>query len=141
MRILNMSKIDSEYPKRCECENCGAELEYDREDQYVGIYGINFVKCPNCGDEVDITNKDTKRTIKMTWNTTFNHTCSDSAIDISDERIQEMIDRTCAELKGEDVGYYFTMATGNTLVIGVKNPDSTTVYVTKDYYEDVIFKE
>ena len=141
MKILNLSKIDSEYPKRCECPNCDAELEYDREDEWVGIFGINFVKCPNCGYEIDVTDKDTKRAIKMTWGATFDHTCSNSAINISDEQIQEMIDRTCAELKGEDVGYYFTTATGNTLVVGVKNSDSTTVYVTKDYYEDVIFQD
>lgn len=141
MKILNLNKIDGEYPKRCECENCGAELEYDKEDEWAGIYGIDFVRCPNCGYEIDVTDKDTKRAVKMTWNKTFCHTCSNSAINISDEQIQEIIDRTCAELKSEDAGYYFTTATGNTLVVGVKNSGSTTVYVTKDYYEDVIFKE
>ena len=77
----------------------------------------------------------------MIWGTTFDHTTSYNSVDISDDRIQEMIDRAYNELKGEDAGYYFTTATGNTLVVGVKNADSTTVYVTKDYYEDVIFKE
>lgn len=141
MRILNTNKIDSEYPKRCECPDCGAELEYDREDEYIGIFGINFVNCPNCGYEIDVNDKDTKRTIKMTWNKTFCHTCSDNGVEISDERIQEMVDRTYNELKDENDGYYFTLATGNTLVVGLKNPDTTTVYVTKDYYEDTIFKD
>lgn len=140
MKILNLNKIDSEYPKRCECENCGAELEYDREDEYVGIFGINFVNCPNCGYEIDVT-KDTERTIKMTWNKTFNHTSSNNSVEVSDDDIQMMIDRVYNGVNDEKDGYFYTTATGNTLVIGVKNPDSTTVYVTKDYYEDVIYKE
>ena len=141
MKILNLNKIDSEYPKRCECENCGAELEYDKEDEWVGIFGINFVNCPNCGYEIDITDASVERTVKMTWNKTFAHTSSDNSVEISDEQIQEMVDRVYNGVKNESDGYFYTNATGNTLVVGVKNSDSTTVYVTKDYYEDVIFKE
>ncbi len=135
MKILNLNKIDSEYPKRCECENCGAELEYDREDEYVGIYGINFVKCPNCGYEVNVT-KDTERTIKMTWNKTFCHTSSNNSVEVSDDDIQKMIDRVYNGVNDEKDSYFYTTAIGNTLVVGVKDSDSTTVYVTKDYYED-----
>ena len=140
MRILKANKIDSEYPKRCTCENCGAELEYDREDEYVGIFGINFVNCPNCGYEIDVT-KDTERTIKMTQNKTFHHTCSDNSVEVSDDDIQKMIDRVYDGLKDGNDGYFYTTATGNTLVVGVKTSDFATVYVTKDYYEDVIYKE
>lgn len=141
MKILNLNKIDSEYPKRCECENCGAESEYDKEDEWVGIYGIDFVRCPNCGYEIDITDASVERTVKMTWNKTFAHTSSDNSVEISDDDIQQMIDRVYNGVKNESDGYFYTNATGNTLVVGVKNSDSTTVYVTKDYYEDVIFKE
>lgn len=140
MKILNLNKIDSEYPKRCTCENCGVELEYDKEDEYTGIFGINFVNCPNCGYEIDVTNTNTERTIKMTWNKTFRHTCSDNSVEVSDDDIQKMIDRVYDGLKDENDGYSYT-ATGNTLVVGLKNSDATTVYVTKDYYEDVIYKE
>lgn len=141
MKILNLNKIDSEYPKRCECENCGAELEYDKEDKWVGIYGIDFVRCPNCGYEIDVTDASVERTVKMTWNKTFAHTSSDNSVEISDDDIQQMIDRVYNGVKNESDGYFYTNATGNTLVVGVKNSDSTTVYVTKDYYEDIIFKE
>ena len=140
MKILNLNKVDSEYPKRCTCENCGAELEYDKEDEWVGIFGINFVRCPNCGYEIDVT-KDTERTIKMTWNKTFCHTSSNNSVEVSDDDIQKMIDRVYDGLKDENDGYFYTTSIGNTLVVGVKNPNSTTVYVTKDYYEDVIYKE
>lgn len=141
MKILNLNKIDSEYPKRCECENCGAELEYDREDEWVGIYGIDFVRCPNCGYEIDVTDASVERTVKMTWNKTFAHTSSDNSVEISDDDIQQMIDRVYNGVKNKSDGYFYTNATGNTLVVGVKNSDSTTVYVTKDYFEDVIYKE
>lgn len=140
MKILNLNKIDSAYPKRCTCENCGAELEYDKEDEFTGIFGINFVLCPNCNNDIDVTNANTKRTIKMIWNKTFAHTFSDNSVEVSDDDIQKMIDRVYNGLKDENDGYFYTISTGDTLVIGLKNPDSTTVYVTKDYYEDVIYK-
>lgn len=141
MRVIKSNTIDDEYPKRCECPNCSAELEYDREDEWVGIFGINFVRCPNCGYEIDVTDKDTKRLVKMTWDYTFAHTSSDNSVEVSDDNIQQMVDRVYDGVKNEKDGYFYTNATGNTLVVGIRTSDSTKVYVTKDYYEDVIFTD
>ena len=51
MRLIKSNNIEPEYPKRHTCEECGAELEYDKKDVHIGWMGCEYVTCPACGSE------------------------------------------------------------------------------------------
>lgn len=37
------------YPRKLECYECDSELEYEKDDLEVGVYGAMHVRCPLCG--------------------------------------------------------------------------------------------
>lgn len=39
MRVIKATN-SNEWPKRCECDNCGTMLEYDKKDEYVLVCQI-----------------------------------------------------------------------------------------------------
>lgn len=45
MRLIKSNNIEPEYPKRHVCDECGAELEYDKEDVHIGWMGCECVTC------------------------------------------------------------------------------------------------
>lgn len=141
MRLIKSNNIESEYPKRHVCDECGAELEYDKEDVYIGWMGCEYVTCPNCNCETMV---DGKRIMPPTWKTTFHHTCANTgAVDIKDAEIQKYVDEVIKNLCSDKrkPGEFCLTGTGNLLVLGVKWEDSADVYVTKDYWEDSINPE
>ena len=49
MKVIKKNEVEtSEYPKRIVCDHCGAELEYDKDDEFVGIWGMKCITCPEC---------------------------------------------------------------------------------------------
>lgn len=141
MRLIKSNNIESEYPKRHICEECGAELEYDKEDTYIGWMGCEYVTCPACGREIMVADQRVQPT---TWKATFRHTSSETgAVDIEDVKIKEYVDKAVKSLCSEkwNPGEFYIMRTGNFLVLGIKWKDGVSIYVTKDYWEDNIVPE
>ena len=60
---------------------------------------------------------------------------------ISDKNIQEMVNKVVDNIKRADVGDFYSMATGDTMVVALKNEDSTDIIVAKDYWEDTLTDE
>lgn len=56
MRIITPA-TNSEWPKRHTCLQCKAELEYEKDDVYVGVYGLEYIECLNCGTENVVNEK------------------------------------------------------------------------------------
>ena len=136
MRILN-SNQDKNWPKRCTC-NCGAELEYNKEDVHIGWMGCEYVTCPACDRETMIGEC---RVQPPTWKTTFHHTSVETgAVDIKDAEIQEYVNKVIKNLCSDKwkSGEFCVTGTGNLLVLGIKWEDNVDIYVTKDYWEDSI---
>ena len=141
MRLIKSNNIKSEYPKRHTCDECGAELEYDKEDVHIGWMGCEYVTCPACGRETMVGEC---RVQPPTWKTTFYHTSTETgAVDIKDTEIQVYVDRVVKSLCSEKwkPGEFYITSTGNLLVLGVKWEDGVDIYVTKDYWEDNIAPE
>ena len=137
MKVIKKNEVEtSEYPKRIVCEHCGAELEYDRDDEFVGLWGMKCVTCPECNEDCFVSDH---RVEPPNWKTTFDHTNSDSAVAIDDEEIQEYIDKCYARLTSDDwtPGDHCLTGSGDTMIFGVKYEDEIRVFVTRDYYEDV----
>ena len=136
MKVIKKNEVEtSEYPKRIVCEHCGAELEYDRDDEFVGLWGMKCITCPECNEDCFVSDH---RVEPPNWKTTFDHTNSDSAVAIDDEEIQEMVDKCYERLMSPEweAGEFYITMMGDTFVFGVKFEDEVNVYVTRDYWED-----
>ena len=141
MRLIKSNNTESEYPKRHICDNCGAELEYDKEDTYVGWMGCEYVTCPACDGETAVSDQ---RVQPPTWKATFRHISAETGVvDIEDVKIKEYVDRAVKSLCFEKwkPGEFYATGTGSLLVVGIKWEDGVEVYVTKDYWEDNIIPE
>lgn len=141
MRLIKSNNIESEYPKRHICDECGAELECDKEDVHIGWMGCEYVTCPACGSETMVNDQ---RVQPPTWKTTFHHTNSETgAVDIEDDKIREYVNEAVKSLCSEKLkpGEFYITRTGNLLVLGIKWKDGVDIYVTKDYWEDSITPE
>ena len=141
MRLIKSNNIESEYPKRHICEECGAELEYDKEDVHIGWMGFECVTCPACDSETMVSDQ---RVQPPTWKTTFHHTSiKTGAVDIEDVKIQEYVDDAVKHLCSDEwkPGEFYVRGTGNLLIVGIKWKDNVEIYVTKDYWEDSIASE
>lgn len=140
MRVIKTIAKNDEYPKRVLCENCGANLEYEKEDEFIGWMGCKNVICPECGDATFVT----ERVVKPTWNATFNHTSTEyGAKEIGNEKTQKYIDEVVSSLVNCNEEFtHHVMVCGNTLVVGIKcGDDGIDIYVTKDYYGDMLAME
>lgn len=141
MRLIKSNNIESEYPKRHVCDECGAELEYDKGDVHIGWMGCEYVTCPACDRETMVGEC---RVQPPTWKTTFYHTSIETgAVDIKDVEIKEYVNKAVKSLCSEKwkPGEFYATSTGNLLIVGIKWEDGVEVYVTKDYWEDNIAPE
>lgn len=141
MRLIKSNNIESEYPKRHVCDECGAELEYNKEDTHIGWMGCEYVTCPACDKETMVSDQ---RVQPPAWKTTFYHTSTETgAVDIEDVKIQEYVDKAVKSLCSDEwkPGEFYITGTGNLLVLGIKWEDGIDIYVTKDYWEDSIAPE
>lgn len=137
MKVIK-SRLSTTEPKRCICEECGAELEYEPHDTHVGWMGVDYVTCPECGRDTMVGEK---RKAKPTWPLTFHNTCKENGtVDLAEEAVQDMVDKVVEALKESDEEWTYAMTScGTVLVFGCKSNDGIEVYVTKDYWEDMIF--
>lgn len=141
MRLIKSDNIESEYPKRHICDECGAEFEYDKEDTHIGWMGCEYVTCPTCGSEIMVGES---RVWPPTWKATFYHHNAETCKNINDDKVQGIIGQTFRVLKSADCddGESYITSVGNLLVFGIKHDEGEIeVFVTKDYYTDTLFSE
>lgn len=141
MRLIATNIATSEWPKRHNCENCGAELEYDEVDVHIGWMGCEYVTCPNCNGESMVGDK---RIQAPTWNVTFRHNNVDNCIDVKDVEIQEYINKAVNLLSSDECedGDSYCLTTGNLVVAGWKHDDGEIdLMVSKDFWEDSVMPE
>ena len=136
MKVIKKNEVEtSEYPKRIVCDHCGAELEYDKDDEYIGQWGMRCVTCPECMRDVFVSDH---RVEPPKWYATFDHVDSATAKELKNEDIQEYIDNCYKYLMNEaKQGDFYMTGSGDTMVFGVRYEDTVDLYVTRDYYEDV----
>ena len=136
MKVIKKNEVKtSEYPKRIVCEHCDAELEYDRDDEFVGLWGMKCITCPECNEDCFVSDH---RVEPPNWKATFDHVNSATAKELKNEDIQEYIDNCYKYLMNEaKPGDFYMTGSGDTMVFGFRYEDTVDLYVTRDYYEDV----
>ena len=126
---------------KVKCDECGAQLELEESDTYVGPYGCNYVDCPECGYDILVEAIPdvglTEHNIEFPKH--FRKT-SATAINIGDSTLQEWIRECLEKIKQDDAGDHWMMASGNAVVIILKFEDEYEIYVAKDYWECSIFR-
>ena len=122
--------------KEITCPNCENLLSYEKEDVEIGHYGCQCVTFHECGEKILITGE---RIMPPTFPQTFDHFCSGKKISYKD--IQGMVNKVVDNIKKADVGDFYTMATGDTMVVVLKYEDSIDIIVAKDYWEDTLTDE
>ena len=122
--------------KEITCPNCENLLSYEKEDVEIGHYGCECITCPECGEEILITGK---RIMPPTFPQTFYHFGSGKKI--SDKNIQEMINEVVDNIKIANVGDFYSISSGDAMVVALKDEDSTDIIVAKDYWEDTLTDE
>ena len=136
MKVISRNETkETGYPKRIICDHCGAELEYDKDDEFIGQWGIRAVCCPECMKDVFVSDH---RVEPPNWKATFDHVNSATAKELKNEEIQEYIDNCYKFLMNEaKPGDSYMTGSGDTMVFGFRYEDAVDLYVTRDYYEDV----
>ena len=122
--------------KEITCPNCENLLSYEKEDVEIGHYGCEFITCPECGEKILSTGE---LVMPPTFPLAFYHFSDGKKI--SDKNIQEMVNKVVDNIKIANVGDFYSMATGDTMVVALKNEDSTDIIVAKDYWEDTLTDE
>ena len=118
------------------CPNCENLLLYGKEDVKIGYLGCESITCPECGTEMLTTGE---RVMPPTFPRTFFH-FGDGA-KASDKDIQEMVNKVVDNIKTADVGDFYNISVGDTMVVALKYEDNIDVIVTKDYWEDTLTDE
>lgn len=136
MKVIKKNEVEtSEYPKRTICEHCGVELEYDKDDEFIGLWGMKCITCPECNEDCFVSDH---RVEPPNWKATFDYINSATAKELKNEDIQEYIDNCYKYLMNEaKPGDFYMTGSGDTMVFGFRYEDTVDLYVTRDYYEDV----
>jgi hypothetical protein len=148
MKVLknNFDKIDAmetinPYPRKHECLDCGSELEYDKSDIYIGVYGASHIKCPLCGYENMLD--DNENNLKLTKSNIefpihFAH--HNNGLDVCNNEIKKYINEAIEYFRRNKEADYCYYGTGNTMVyvFRLDGDEEYEVVVTKDYYDTYI---
>ena len=118
------------------CPTCENLLLYGKEDVKIGYLGCESITCPECGTEMLTTGE---RIMPPTFPRTFFH-FGDST-KASDKDTQEMVNKAVNNIKTAEVGDFYSISSGDTMVVALKDEDSTDIIVTKDYWEDTLTNE
>lgn len=124
-------------PNEVTCDNCGAVLCYEPTDVRIGYMGYEVVDCPECGEDVPVSEE---RVAPPNFPITFHHTDPNGEMvkNLSNGEVQQYVDEIVKKTKCLNAGEFTYIATGDTMVIGLKHEDETDIIVAKGYYEDVI---
>ena len=135
--------IENPYPRKVTCERCGSELEYEKSDVRIGVYGCSIVDCPLCGEEILLDDGGLTLTKdNVEFPTHFSHTSSENAVDVfNNETIKKYIHKAIDYLrKYNDETHYGGHITGNLYIEVDKwsGDENYEVTVSKDFYNTYI---
>lgn len=131
------------YPRNLVCEKCCSELEYNKEDIKIGVYGVAYLDCPLCNHENMIDDEGIDLTVdNVEFPTHFYRTSKeDGAIDCcNNEEVRACIKKAIKYFRENKEEFYWFTEHGN-LHVNVTRWDgdkSYCVHVTNNYYTTYI---
>lgn len=130
------------YPRNLICDNCGSELEYEKSDMRMGVFGCMHLECPCCG--YDNMLEDNEKNIVLTadnveFPTHFWHTSVETgAVDCcNNEYVKRYITEGIEYLRKHRDEHDIGFQSGNLYVdVGKNDYDKEyIIIVANDYYE------
>lgn len=132
---LPENKSANKRPVITTCPHCQYTISYTEDEvervdnESMGIF------CPQCGGVIEI-----KHIEPFTFPATFYHI--ENGASLTDEEIQNRVNIIKRQLQQEvEVGEFTFIATGDTIIFGLKFEDEDNIIVAKNYWEDSVFKE
>lgn len=114
------------------CPHCNAVLEYTDEDIDTLIDGYGF-ECPYCHKDIVIEEYLTEPVFPKAF---YHFGDSKNAVHILDNEIQEWVDAVYADLKNSKKDFDCnSIASGDSIVFGIKGEEGITIWVAKNYWE------
>ena len=132
------------YPRNLVCEKCGSELEYNKEDVRIGVFGVAYLDCPLCnhenmtddGDGIDLTVNNVE------FPTHFHYTSKDKgAVDCcNNEEVRKCIKKAIEYFRENKEEFYWFTEHGNLHVDVTRwtGDETYCVHVTNNYYTTYI---
>lgn len=156
MKILvdNYKKVNVEedikettptYPRKCVCENCSSELEYEKSDLRIGAYGAVYLDCPCCGRDNLLDSHEDEITLtadNIEFPTHFHRTSTETgAVDMcNNEEIKKLIQSAIKYFRKNKDEHCWDSQCGN-LYLSVRRYSGDEDYeinVTNNYYSTYI---
>ena len=119
------------------CPNCQYTISYT-EDEVERVENDSLgVICPNCNESIVLEHIE-----PFTFPDTFYHFGTrESSVCLNDNEVQHYVDIVKRKLQQEcQVGDYTFTGSGDTMVFGFKFEDEDVIYVSKNYWEDSVFR-
>ena len=119
------------------CPHCQYTISYTEDEvERVENDGLGII-CPHC-EELIIT----EHIAPFTFPDTFYYFGADEGVVcLSDEEVQEYVDIVKRKLQQEcQVGEFTCISSGDTMVVGFKSEDEDNIIVSKNYWEDSVFR-
>lgn len=134
IKVINKKEEPKIY--KITCDECGAELEYEKNDTYIGALGGRELICLVCNktvfiDEIEGIDLDSNN---IEFPTHFMK-LSDEAVDIGDEKIQEWVQKCLKNIENNPEDGFYIAGSGDTVVIALNFEDERDIYVAKKYWE------
>ena len=147
MKVLKRNDVSNEvFPFTAVCNECGSELEVDKEDIYIGRLGAALFKCPVCGGEImlcnyGITDLDIDLTVdNMIFPDHYCHFKAASNDKIDNEDLRKQI-RKLIELLRNNPDYLYALSMGTNFAIIIHNDPGDGFYnitIANGYYNTEI---
>lgn len=131
------------YPRNLICENCGSEIEYEKSDLRMGVYGCVHLDCPLCGysNMLDENEESIILTVdNIEFPVHFHHTSTETgAVDCcTNEMVKEYIRKAVDYFRENKDEYdWGSHITGNLYIHVYKysGDEEYTIVVSNDFYE------
>lgn len=118
------------------CDNCGCEIGYTKDDVIANNYN-ETIECPNCFKDIVVKTFD--RPFKFP-DSYYHFNKDNRTIEHTNDDIEKQVKYCVKHCLEENIEYCY-WASGNIMVIALKEDDGIGVYVIDDYYVNYLSNE
>lgn len=133
------------YPRKTICNECGSELEYEKSDIKIGVYGAVMVNCPCCGHDTMIDSHEDELTLTMNnieFPVHFYHTSKENgAVDVcNNDEIRKRIQDAIKYFRKNKDAFVWQSESGNLFLVVYRydGDHDYTVILTDNFYSTYI---
>lgn len=123
---------------------CGEILEFEKEDIHTLEYGMPYVTCPTCKEEVEVNYNFAKKIKKSNITFPDDYFCYKKEYTdiITNEEVNSWVARCISKLEEQENDYdILTHDDGDTHIEVYKHDGEYEIIISKNYYRCIIERE